>query len=96
MKKMQGTTDWKNQIDRQIHPFENLLHMPHFSQKRSPAGLLVLENIRSPFYSLLTNREMLNYGELGVCHKVARYKVLPQNRGRVSTLPDEMLWRPEV
>jgi len=41
-------------------PFENLLHVPHFSQKRSLAGLLVLENIPSPFYSLLTNREMLH------------------------------------
>jgi len=41
-------------------PFENLLHILHLSQKRSPAELLVLENIRSPFYSLLTNREMVH------------------------------------
>ena len=39
---------------------ENLLHILHFCQERSPAELLILENIRSPFYSLLTDREMLH------------------------------------
>jgi len=57
-RKMQGTTDWENQIDRQT-PFENLLQMLHFFPKRSPAGLLVSENMRSPIYSVLTNREIL-------------------------------------
>jgi len=56
---MGGTADWENKIDRQI-PFENLLHILHFSQKRISARLLVLENIRSPLYSILTNREMLH------------------------------------
>ena len=32
--KMQGTTDWKNQIDRQIHRLKIYLRL-HFSQKRS-------------------------------------------------------------
>jgi len=58
---MPGTTDWKNQIDRQIHCLKIYLIYYIFFQKRSPAGLLVLENIRSPFSSLLTNREMLHY-----------------------------------
>jgi len=41
-------------------PFENLLHRLRFSQKQSTAGLLVLEDIRYPFYFLLTKREMLH------------------------------------
>ena len=36
-----------------------------FFQKRSPAGLLVLGNIRSPFYFVLTSREMLRSAVLG-------------------------------
>jgi len=44
-------------------PFGNILHILHLSQKWSPAGLLFLENIRSPFFSLLTNREIIHSNE---------------------------------
>jgi len=40
-------------------PFENLHHMEHFFRKRSPARILMSENIRSPIHSVLTIREKL-------------------------------------
>jgi len=67
---MQETTDWKNQIDRQIHRLKiYFIYVLYLSLKRSPAGLLVLENIRSQFYSLLTNREIVHF--LMLCKEMA-------------------------
>jgi len=60
--KNQGTTDWENQIDRWIHRLKiSFIYLQHMFLKRSPAGPLLLENVRSPFYSFLTNREMLHW-----------------------------------
>jgi len=55
-------------------PFENLLHILCLFQERSPAGLLVLEKFRSPFYSqsVLTNREMLYCNVSGCAGVVGR------------------------
>ena len=55
---MQGTTDWKNQIDRQIHRLK-IYFIYDICLKSGVLQDLVLENIRSPFYSLLTIREIM-------------------------------------
>jgi len=65
--KMQGTTDRENQVDRQVHCLK-INFVCYIFFKRSPAGLLVLENIS----------DLLPFSQTEKC-VVKRLLLLPQN-----------------